>query len=66
VSVMNSEVYKAFRAANVPDELALDAARSVADYEDRFNKIETDLAVLKWLVGFTFAGVLSLVLKSFA
>jgi hypothetical protein len=31
----------------------------------RFGKIETDLAVIKWLLGVVIAGVASLVIKAF-
>ena len=30
-----------------------------------YAKIETDLAVLKWMLGFVMAGVVSLVIKAF-
>ncbi|HEV2100684.1 MAG TPA: hypothetical protein VGR45_17395 [Stellaceae bacterium] len=35
-------------------------------YETRFAKIETDLAVIKWMLGVVIAGVVSLVVKAFA
>jgi hypothetical protein len=38
----------------------------VAGYESRFAKIETNLAVLKWMVGVNLAASLSLVIKAFA
>ena len=57
MTVMLSKTYDAFLAA----------------YEARFAKIETDLAVLKWMVGVViggivslFVGVMSLVIKTFA
>ena len=31
----------------------------------RFGKIETDIAVIKWLLGVVIAGVASLVIKAF-
>ena len=33
---------------------------------DRFNKVETDLAVLKWMTGAVAAVVIALVLKGFS
>jgi hypothetical protein len=33
----------------------------VASYENRFAKIETDLAILKWMVGFNLAATIALV-----
>jgi hypothetical protein len=40
-------------------------AEELAGYESRFSKIETDLAVLKWMVGLNLAASLSLVIKAF-
>ena len=37
-----------------------------AGYEARVAKIETDLAVIKWVLGIVIAGVASLVIKTFA
>ena len=37
-----------------------------AGYETRLFKIETDLAVIKWMLGIVIAGVASLVIKTFA
>ena len=41
------------------------AAEELAGYESRFAKIETDLAVIKWMLGVVIAGVASLVIKAF-
>jgi hypothetical protein len=38
----------------------------LARYETRFAKIESDLTVLKWMMGVQIAGVVSLVIKAFA
>jgi hypothetical protein len=40
-------------------------AEELAGYENRFARIETDLAVLKWMLGVVMAGVISLVIKAF-
>lgn len=49
--VMLEKLYDALRAANVPDEKARAAATEGAQYENRAAKIESDLSVLKWMVG---------------
>ncbi|MDO9162121.1 MAG: hypothetical protein Q8N35_03600 [Methylococcaceae bacterium] len=48
------------------------AAKTMADYDSRFNKIDQDLAllkaeitVLKWMLGFLVAGMVSLLFKAF-
>lgn len=62
---MIAEVYDAFRAAGTPEDKARAAARAIADDDSRFNKLEGDLLVLKWMVGVSVAGTISLVLKAF-
>jgi len=75
----SSKTYDAFLAAGAPEDKAREAAEEIAVYENRFVRIETDLAVIradlssiKWMHGFVIAGVvsvivgvLSLVLKAF-
>jgi len=52
-------------SAGADDEKAKAAARALADYESRFNRIDSDLRVLKWMVGAILASVVSLVIKGF-
>jgi len=66
MAVMLSKTYDALIAAGAPDDKARAAAEELAGYESRFAKIETDLAVLKWMVGVNLAASLSLVIKAFA
>ncbi|HMD65185.1 MAG TPA: hypothetical protein VKG22_00875 [Stellaceae bacterium] len=65
MAVMLSKTYDALIAAGAPDDKARAAAEELAGYESRFTKIETDLAVLKWMVGVNLAASLSLVIKAF-
>ncbi len=51
MSTIIKEIYDAFREAGVSEEKSTSAAKAVADYEHRFNKIDSDLMVLKWMVG---------------
>ena len=62
---MLSKTYDALIAAGAPDDKARAAAEELAGYESRFAKIETDLAVLKWMVGVNLAASLSLAIKAF-
>jgi hypothetical protein len=73
MAVMLSRTYDALIAAGSPEDKARAAAEELAGYESRFAKIETDLAVLKWMLGVVLAGVASLmvsvgalVIKAFA
>jgi hypothetical protein len=65
MAVMLSKTYEAFIAAGAPEDKARAAAEELAEYERRFAKIETDLTVLKWMMGVQIAGVASLVVKAF-
>jgi hypothetical protein len=65
IATMISEVYDAFIAAGAPEEKARKAAESIANYENRFPRIEADLLVLKWMTGTILGGVVALVVKTF-
>lgn len=65
MATMISEVYDAFIAAGTPEDKARKAAEAIANYENRFSRIESDLAVLKWMTGTVLAGVVALVIKTF-
>jgi hypothetical protein len=62
MTTMITELYDALKDAGADEEKARKAAETVAAYENRFAKIETDLAILKWMVGFNLAGTVALVL----
>jgi hypothetical protein len=47
----------------VGEEKARKAAETLAGYENRFTKIESDLAILKWMVGFNLAVTVAIALK---
>ncbi len=66
MAVMLSKTYDALVSAGAPEEKARAAAEELAGYETRFAKIETDLAVIKWMLGVVIAGVASLIIKAFA
>src|SRR5438128_12398280 len=55
VATRISEVYDAFIAAGAPEEKARKAAEALADYENRFTRIDSELLILKWMVGFGIA-----------
>ncbi|TAJ78933.1 MAG: integrase [Gallionellaceae bacterium] len=62
MSTMIIEVYDAFKSAGAPEEKAQAAAKAIADYDNRFNKIEADLggikgelSALKMMVGIVIA-----------
>ncbi len=65
MAVMLSKTYDALVAAGAPEDKARAAAEELAGYESRFAKVETDLGILKWMVGVNLAASLSLVIKAF-
>jgi hypothetical protein len=65
MSMMMAEVYDAFLSAGAPEEKARKAAEALANYDSRFIKIETDIAVIKWMCGTILAAVMAVLLKTF-
>ena len=79
MATMISEVYDAFIASGAPEDKARAAAVAVAAYDGRFNKIESDLGMvrgdintiqgdinlLKWMNGITWALCFGILFKLF-
>lgn len=73
MSTMVTELYDAFKDAGASEEKSRAAAKVMADNDSRFNKIDQDMAllkaeivVLKWMLGFLVAGMMTLLFKAFA
>lgn len=65
MSLIISQIYDAFIAAGAPQEKARKVAEAMTVQEHRFSKIESELAVLKWMVGFVMALLSAVALKLF-
>lgn len=65
MSTMIFEVYDALKDAGATEEKAKKAAESLANYESRFNKVESELNMLKWMVGFNIGLSVAILLKLF-
>jgi hypothetical protein len=65
MAIMMAKLYAALKEGGVSEDAAVKAAEEVASYENRLAKIEADLLLLKWMVGATFAGVVTLLFKAF-
>ena len=72
MSTMISEVYDAFIAAGAPEDKARKAAEALANYDQRFDKVEreilrtqAELILLKWMVGFVIALDVAILIRVF-
>lgn len=65
MAIMLSKTYAAFKAAGVSDTEASAASEEIAGYENRLTKIESDLLLLKWMVGTNVAMTVAIILKLF-
>ena len=70
MNLMVREVYETLLEAGASQERAARAAEALTSYgacfdriEQRCTKIEGDLALLKWMAGFTLIGVVGILLK---
>jgi len=61
MTTMITELYDALKDAGANEEKARRAAETVAAYENRFAKIETDLGILKCMVGSNLAATVALI-----
>ena len=69
---MIAELYDALKDAGASEEKARAAAKTMAEYDSRFNKIDQDLSlikaeitILKWMLCFLVAGMVFLLFKIF-
>lgn len=65
MAVMMGNLYDALRSAGAEDEKARKAAEEMAGYEHRFSKLEADVGLLKWMVGFNLAMTAAILAKLF-
>ena len=65
MATMISEVYDAFIASGAPEDKAREAAVAMAAFEGRFNKIEGEFNLLKWMNGITWALCFGILFKLF-
>lgn len=63
MSLMLGKLYSALRAGDVPEDVAREASEEVAQFENRLAKVETDLLILKWMVGMNLALTLAILGK---
>ncbi len=65
MSMMISELYDALISAGADDSKAREAAKAVADYEARFNTIESELKLHRWMLTLLIALNITILFKLF-
>lgn len=60
------EIYDALIEAGTSEEKARAAARAMTNYETRVSKIESDMNLLKWMVGFNLALTVAILFRVFS
>ncbi len=65
MTVMQSEVFEAFRAIDVPEEKALKAAAALNKRDDEVSSLKADMLLLKWMLGFVLAFQVGIFVKLF-
>ena len=63
--MMISELYDALISAGADDSKAREAAKAVADYEVRFNTIESELKLHRWMLTLLIALNITILFKLF-
>ena len=65
MALMLSKLYDALVEAGASEARAREAAEEAAAYENRFQRLETKLAVVQWMVGFNLAATLGILWRLF-
>jgi hypothetical protein len=62
---MQTEVFEAFRAINIPEDKARKAAAALSKRDDDVASLKTDTSILKWMMGFVLAFQVAIFAKLF-
>lgn len=65
MSVMQAEVFEAFRAIDIPEDKALKAATALSRRDDDVTSLKSDMAIMKWMMGFVLAFQVAIFAKMF-
>lgn len=65
MTTMIAEVYDALLSAGANDEKARAAATAIAEYNRDISEVKSNLALLKWMVGFNLAFTLAVLWRIF-
>ena len=62
---MQTEVFEALRAIDIPEDKALKAAAALSKRDDDVASLKTDTAILIWMMGFLLAFQVAIFAKLF-
>lgn len=62
---MQSEVFEAFGAIDVPEDKALKAAQALSRRGDDVAGLKSDMTLMKWMMGFVLAIQVAIFIKLF-
>ncbi|MYA76604.1 MAG: integrase [Gemmatimonadetes bacterium] len=62
--VMLSKTYVALVAAGAPEAVASEAAEEIADFERRLSSMQSDIKLIKWILGVVLACVVVPLIRS--
>ena len=65
MSSLQSEVFEACRAIDIPEDKALKTATALSRRDDDVLSLKRDMAVLKWMIGTLYPLVLAILVKLF-
>ncbi len=65
MSVMQAEVFEALRAIDIPEDKALKAATALSKRDDDVASLKSDMAIMKWMMGFVLAFQVAIFIKMF-
>ena len=65
MSVLQTEVFEAFRAIDIPEDKALKAVAALSRRDDDVNSIKSELSLVKWMMGFVLAFQVAIFVKLF-
>lgn len=65
MTVLQSEVFEAFRAIDIPEDKALKAASALSKRDDDVSSLKAELLVIKWMMGFVLAFQIGIFAKLF-
>jgi hypothetical protein len=65
MALMLGRLYNALISAGADETRAREASEEVAAYKNRLVHVESDLTLLKWMVGFNLAMTIAILLRLF-